>query len=61
MFALARQFVEMQPESQQLFYIWGHAYEFDIDDSWDRFEEFLKLISGRDDIRYCTNREAFGL
>lgn len=61
MFDLARQFVEMQPESQQLFYIWGHAYEFDIDDSWDRFEEFLKLISGRDDIRYCTNREAFGL
>ena len=38
-------------------YIWGHSYEFDVDDTWNRFEDFLKLISGRGDIFYGTNRE----
>ena len=32
-------------------------FEFDIFDDWDKFEEFLKLISGKDDIFYGTNRE----
>lgn len=58
LFDLGKKFVDMQPDSPKLFYIWGHSYEFDIDDSWDRFEEFLKLISNRSDIRYCTNVEA---
>lgn len=57
MFELAEQFINMKPDSPKIFYIWGHAYEFDINNSWDRFEEFCKLISGRDDIFYGTNRE----
>ena len=44
-----------------LFYIWGHSYEFDIDKSWDAFEEFLKYISGRDGIFYGTNRECLNV
>lgn len=58
LFELGRQFVEMKPDTPKLFYIWGHSYEFDIDNSWGKFEEFLKLISGKEDIRYCTNKEA---
>jgi len=48
----------MQPDSPQLFYVWGHSYEFDIDNSWDKFEEFLKMVAHRSDIRYATNAEA---
>lgn len=48
-------------DSPKLFYIWGHTYEFDAYDSWDRFEEFCKKVSGRDDILYATNKEVYEL
>lgn len=57
MFELAEEFIKMKPDSPKIFYIWGHAYEFDIHDTWDRMEQFCKLISGHDDIFYGTNRE----
>lgn len=57
LFALAHQFLALQPTEPKLFYIWGHSYEFDFDNSWDRFEKFCKLISNCDDIFYGTNRE----
>ena len=57
LFALASEFVELVPDEPKLFYIWGHSYEFDIDNTWDLFEDFCKLISNRDDIFYGTNKE----
>ena len=39
----------------KLFYVWGHAYEFDLNDNWDRIEKFLQKISGRSDVWYATN------
>ena len=54
---LAKQFVELQTDTPKLFYVWGHSYEFDFDDNWDRIEEFFKYISGREDIFYGTNHE----
>ena len=58
-FQLANKFLSMTPDLPQLFYIWGHSYEFDVMDemSWERFEEFCKLISGREDVFYVTNKE----
>lgn len=60
MFALAKEFLESNPEEPSLFYIWGHSYELDAWNYWERFEEFCKLVSGKCDVFYCTNREAFG-
>lgn len=57
MFALGEQFIRMKPDKPQIFYIWGHAYEFDIANTWDRMEEFCRMISGKEDIFYGTNRE----
>lgn len=57
MFELAEKFINLETDTPKIFYIWGHAYEFDINNSWARFEEFCKLISGKDDIFYGTNRE----
>ena len=45
------------PKSEKIFYIWGHSYEFDINDEWDKFEEFCKYIANRSDIFYGTNKE----
>ncbi|MBO5912904.1 MAG: polysaccharide deacetylase family protein [Clostridia bacterium] len=55
---LGHEFVNLNPETPKIFYIWGHAFEFDIfPDGWEYFEEFCKLISGHDDIFYGTNKE----
>lgn len=58
MFELGEKFLNLDAEEPQIYYVWGHAYEFDIYQNWKRFEEFLEMMSGRDDIYYCTNREA---
>lgn len=57
LFALAEEFIALQPDSPKLFYIWGHSYEFDLDGDWDWFESFCRLIGGHDDIFYGTNKE----
>ena len=57
MFDLAHKFIDLEPDNPSLFYIWGHSYEFDFDNTWKKFEEFCKLVSGKDDIFYGTNRE----
>ena len=57
MFRLGEEFLNLKTDEPKLFYIWGHAYEFDIHNDWRRFEEFLEMISGREDIFYGTNRE----
>ena len=58
MFPLAEKFLSMEAETPQLFYIWGHAYEFDVMEiTWERLESFCKLISGKDDVFYGTNKE----
>ena len=57
LYKLAEKFVELDPKSEKIFYIWGHSYEFDINDEWDKFEEFCKYIANRSDIFYGTNKE----
>ncbi|MBE6707141.1 MAG: polysaccharide deacetylase [Ruminococcaceae bacterium] len=55
---LAQEFVDMNADTKKVFYVWGHSYEMDYNsDYWVRLEEFFKLISGRDDIYYGTNKE----
>jgi hypothetical protein len=57
MFELGEKFLNLRPEQPAIFYVWGHAYEFDIHNTWDRFEEFLKMMAGKSDITYGTNSE----
>lgn len=40
-----------------LFYVWGHAYEFDDDNNWEIIENFAEKISGKADVWYATNLE----
>ncbi len=58
LYTLACRFIELQPDEPQIFYIWGHSYEMDIDSTyWKQVEDFFKFISNRDDIFYGTNKE----
>lgn len=55
---LAKRFTEpLWTSSAQLFYLWGHSYEFEEHDNWSRIEEFAAFLGGRDDIWYATNIE----
>ena len=61
LFEMGRKFIELDAKSPQVFYIWGHSYEFDIyPERWKLFEEFCKMISNRSDIFYGTNIEVLG-
>ena len=58
MFELGEKFLNSDPKGDQIFYIWGHTFEFDIDPVfWDKMEEFCKFISGHNDVFYGTNKE----
>ena len=57
LFELGEKFLALTPETPQIFYIWGHAFEFDIKDNWGWFEEFLQMMSGKKDIFYGSNKE----
>ncbi len=41
----------------RLFYLWGHAYEFEANDNWDVIERFAKEMGGREELWYATNIE----
>ncbi len=61
LFDLGKQFLELKTDTPKVFYIWGHAYEFDIyPERWEMFEEFCRMMSGHDDIFYGTNLEILG-
>ena len=54
---LAKEFLAMETDEPKIFYIWSHAHEFDIRNTWGEVEEFCRLISGHDDVFYGTNTE----
>ena len=59
LFELGQKFLELPDDGQdRIFYIWGHSYEMDAGYiSWEKFEEFCRMISGHEDIFYGTNKE----
>ena len=40
-----------------LFYVWGHSFEFERENTWDMIEEFLRRLSTQDNIWSATNIE----
>lgn len=61
LFELAEEFAECEPKWGicRMFYVWGHTYEFDNDNNWDRIEKLAEYLSYRDDIWYATNIEIY--
>lgn len=58
MMRLGEKFIELNPETPKVFYIWGHSYEMDYEsDYWMKLEAFFELISNKDDIFYGTNKD----
>jgi len=43
----------------RLFYLWGHSFEFDRNDNWDRLIDICERLSGKDDVWYATNIQIY--
>ena len=59
---LAERFVsaEIEPaRSVQMFYVWGHSYEFDRANNWELIESICERLSNKDDTWYATNIEIY--
>ncbi len=58
---LAEHFVEKPAYAgwAEMFYLWGHSYEFDMNDNWSVIEKFAKYTGGHDHIWYATNIEVY--
>ena len=53
-------FIALTPKRHpQMFYLWGHGYEFDEKQNWDLLETFAEKMKGHDDIWYATNTEIY--
>ncbi len=57
LFDLAKRFLELQTDTPQIFYIWGHSYEFDGNHNWDRMERLCEMLAGKPDVFYGTNAQ----
>ncbi len=51
--------VYLSSRSPRLFYLWGHSYEFDHANNWDRLEKICEMLGGNDDMWYATNIEIY--
>lgn len=57
---LAESFATAQPNAEpMLFYLWGHSYEFEVNDNWNVIERFGEYMGNREDIWYATNIEIY--
>lgn len=57
---LAKRFVELETNKPQIYFMWGHSYEFDVNEkAWEDFERFCEFVAGRNDVFYGTNDEVF--
>lgn len=58
--ALCDRFLTGKPDrGSWLFYLWGHAYEFEQHDNWQVIERFAERMGGHGDVWYATNIEIF--
>jgi len=53
---LAKKIVDEAPKwnTVWMFLLWGHSFEFARDDSWDKFEEFSEIVSGKKRYMVCN-------
>ena len=57
-FGMGKTFLDIWPFMElPMMYVWGHSFEFAMNNNWERIEEFCEMMSGKDDIWYATNIE----
>lgn len=57
--ALWQEFMASKRNTDKLFYLWGHSYEFNNDDNWQAIEAFSQLAGQASNIWHATNIEIY--
>lgn len=57
LFELLDEFIRYDGSEPAIFCVWGHSYEFYVNDNWELIEDFCRKTAGHDDIFYGTNSE----
>ncbi len=62
LFELAEKFISAEPgravnHAPLMFCVWGHTYEFEQRNNWDRVEKLLDRMAGHEDVWYATSGE----
>jgi peptidoglycan/xylan/chitin deacetylase (PgdA/CDA1 family) len=54
---LAKAMFDRVSELRGVFHLWGHSWEIDQHDDWQKLENVLSYIAGKKQVRYITNGE----
>ena len=57
MFELIETYQKLQQCELSMFYVWGHGYEFDVNQNWEHFDAICAKLSAIKDAWVCTNAE----
>ncbi len=52
-------FLSYEGEQPVVFCLWGHSYEFKLNNNWELIESFCRNIANRKDIFYGSNSEIY--
>jgi len=55
--AMARDMFDYVKREGGMFHLWGHSWEIDRFQEWERLEDVCRYISGHSDVSYVTNSE----
>ena len=60
---LAQQFIDAECTEDMLFYVWGHSYEFDLNNGagYETFEKLVKMMSEAEDVYLVTNTQFYNI
>ncbi len=58
MMSLLEKFLAGKPWMAQVFYLWGHSYEFNDKDNWEVIEKFCERVEGAP-VWFATNGEIY--
>ena len=58
---LAQEFIDAECTEDMLFYVWGHAYELDLNggQGYETFEQLVKMMSEAEGVYLVTNTEFY--
>ena len=62
----AKEFTQMDVNGEycssrrpKLFYVWGHSFEYERNNNWERLEDICEVLAQKEDIWYATNMEIY--
>ncbi|HEV2339195.1 MAG TPA: polysaccharide deacetylase family protein [Patescibacteria group bacterium] len=55
---LAKDLFDYTAEKKTVFHLWGHSWEFEKFNSWEKLENVFRYIANRKNVYYMSNAEA---